>query len=92
MKKIQEKSSLPLITGGKFRFIREQAGIPRHQFASFAGICVSTVRNIEVYNRNERVKIAYIKALKELIKEDVFNLALRLYKKLQQEGNLGEYY
>jgi hypothetical protein len=93
MNKINEKSSLPLITGGQFRFIREQAGIARHQFASFAGVSVSSIRNHEVYlKRIEPIKIVYVKKLKEMVGVEVFNSALRLYKKQEREDTLGYYY
>jgi DNA-binding XRE family transcriptional regulator len=92
MNKVNEKSNLPLLTGGKFRFIREQAGLARHQFAGFAGISVSTIRIIEVWKKNEIIKIAYVKKLKEMVGEEVFTLALKLYKKFENEGTLGYYY
>jgi DNA-binding XRE family transcriptional regulator len=92
MQKQDEKAALPLLKGGQFRFVREQAGFARHQFASFAGISVSTIRIVEVWKKSEQIKIAYIKKLRELVGEEVFAVALKLYKKMEREETLGYHY
>jgi DNA-binding XRE family transcriptional regulator len=82
--KQEQMAAIPIFTGRKFRFFRENAGLTRSELGACIHKSNETIRRIEVWYKDDTVKPAYVNILYKAIDEKLFNSIMNLWE--QKEG------